>query len=73
MPMPLFAALMMVASVAANADQAGGRGVEIASAQVQVAILEPAKVRQRTGHEKTPDGPAAQITRRGGEILVEFQ
>ena len=71
--MSVLAALVIVASAAANPSEAGGRGAELATAQVQVAILEPAKVRQRTGHEKTPDGPTVQITRRAGEILVEFQ
>ena len=68
-----FATILMAASVAAASDDTGGRGVEIATARVQVAILEPARVRQGSGHERVGDRPVPQITRRAGEILVEFQ
>ncbi len=71
--MLVFASLLMVASVATETGDAGARGVEIATARVQVAILEPAKVRQGSGHERIGGGAAPQITRRAGEILVEFQ
>jgi hypothetical protein len=71
--MPVFAALLIVASVAAGTDDSGGRGVEVVTARVQVAILEPAGVRQGSGHERVSDRPVPQITRRAGEILVEFQ
>ena len=68
-----FATLIMPASGSAASGETGGRGVEIATARVQVAILEPARVRQGSGHERVGDRPAPQITRRAGEILVEFQ
>ena len=71
--MPMFAALLMVASLAAETGESGGRGVEIATARVQATILEPARVRQDSGHQRTVDRPVPQITRRSGEILVEFQ
>jgi hypothetical protein len=71
--MPLFAALTMLASLAAGADRPAGRGVELAGAQVEATILVPGRVRQGSGREPTGDGPAAQVTRRAGEILVEFQ
>ena len=71
--MPVFAALLMVAAVAAEGGEPAGRGAEIATARVQAAILEPARVRQGSGHERTADRPVPQITRRAGEILVEFQ
>ena len=74
--MPLFAALVMVATVASagpDARPSGARGVEIASARVEATILQPAKVRQASGHETGNDGPAPQITRRAREVLVEFQ
>jgi hypothetical protein len=71
--MLVFATLLMVASVATGTGDTGGRGVEIATARVQAAILEPARVRQGSGHERVGDRPVPQITRRAGEVLVEFQ
>jgi hypothetical protein len=72
-----FAALIIAAaatSVAGSGDAASsGRGVELASAQVQAQILRPAIVRQASGLQHDGNGPTAQISRRGQTVLVEFQ
>ena len=50
------------------------RGVQIAVAQVQARILQPAIVRQATGPDQADRrAPAPQISRRGRTVLVEYQ
>ena len=66
--------LAVAAASQPAAPQAAPRGVEMASAQVSATIVRPAIVRQQTGPERPrDDAPRPQITRRGAEILVEFQ
>jgi hypothetical protein len=69
---PLGTIILAVAATSGG-GQSDGRGVQIASAQVQVEIVRPAIVRQASGLEVDRDGPAPQISRRGRTILVEFQ
>ena len=66
--------------LALAAASAGGeslpppRGVEIASANATAVVLRSAIVRQRTGVQHgSDDAPQPQITRRGREVLVEYQ
>jgi hypothetical protein len=70
------AAFLLAAALAA----AGGepavqqRGAELASAQATVRILQPAIVRQGKGLEPAaPDAPSPQVTRRAGQVLIEYQ
>ena len=72
--MTAFAALLIAAAVTASAPAPeGGSGVQVASAQARATIVKAAVVRQASGLEPQPDAPAAQITRRGTTVLVEFQ
>jgi hypothetical protein len=68
------AALLVAAAVSSAAPQPEpAHRVELAEAQVQAVILKPAFVRQGSGPEVDADGPAPQITRRVGTVLVEYQ
>ena len=70
------AALLLAAAVAASGGEpaAPPRGVELVSAQVTARIVQPAIVRQAGGPERpAPDAPSPQITRRGAQVLVEYQ
>jgi hypothetical protein len=70
----IWAALFVLASGAvAQSDPVPSRGVEIAGARVTVQILQPVVIRQTTGFEKDADSPRAQVTRRGREVLIEFE
>ena len=75
--MSTFAALLIAAAatVAAQAPAApqGSSGVQVASAQARATIVSAVVVRQASGLEPQADAPAAQITRRGTRVLVEFQ
>ena len=74
--MTITALFLAVAAAAAGGGEspATPRGVEIASARVTAVILRPAIVRQGSGVEPGPaDAPQPQITRRGREVLVEYQ
>ena len=72
--MSLAAALTLAAAASASAPApAQGSGAQVASAQAGAVIVEPAVVRQASGLEARPNGPAPQITRRDGAVLVEFQ
>ena len=71
--MSLFGALVLAAAATAGGASPGGQGVEILSAEVRAEIVRPAIVRQASGLEQQRDAPTAQINRRGGTILVEFQ
>lgn len=76
--MDLIIALLIVAVAPSTGgserDRPEPRSVQIASAQVQVRILRPAIVRQTSGPRlEGRDGPAPQISRRGGTVLVEYQ
>ena len=74
---PIVALLIIAAApstAGADGDRVEPRGVQIASAQVQARILRPAIVRQASGPRlEGRDGPAPQISRRGGTVLVEYQ
>ena len=72
--MSLAAALILAAATASAPAPASERsGVQLVTAQVSAVILEPVIVRQASGPEPSPGGPAPQITRREGTVLVEFQ
>jgi hypothetical protein len=64
------AALVLTVAATAGGDRLG---VQLVSADVRAEIVRPAIVRQASGLEERRDAPAAQITRRGRTILVEFQ
>ncbi len=68
----LLIAAAATAAVPAPAPE-GGSGVQVASAQARATIVKAVAVRQASGLEPRPDAPAAQITRRGTTVLVEFQ
>jgi hypothetical protein len=67
------AALILAVAAASAPPAEPAHGVELASAEVQVAIVRSAIVRQGTGMEQLPDAPKPQVSRRGGTTLVEFQ
>jgi len=70
----MFSALILAAAAAATpAPPPQATGVQLVEAQVQAVILQPVIVRQASGFEPAPNAPAAQITRRAGKVLVEFQ
>jgi hypothetical protein len=66
-------AAAILATAAATVLPQAGSGAQLAQAQVQVVIVKAAAVRQATGPEPQRDAPVPQITRRTGEVLVEFQ
>ena len=71
-----FAAALVLAAVAtsAPAPQPEPRaGAVLASAQVQVAILQPAIVRQDGGLQKDARAPRPQVSRVGKLVLYEYQ
>ena len=72
-----FAAALFLAAAAvtsAPAPQAGPRAGEVlASAQVQVAILEPAIVRQDGGLQQDSRAPRPQVSRAGRQVFYEYQ
>jgi hypothetical protein len=50
------------------------RGAEIVAARAQVRILRAVAVRQATGPDSPgPGTPLYQVTRRGGEVMIEFK
>jgi hypothetical protein len=68
------ATLILAAAATLVAPAAEGRaGAQLAQAQVSVVILDPAIVRQASGLETDADAPRVQVSRRGREILFEFQ
>jgi len=72
--MTLLAALLAAAAATAPAPAPPpSRGVEVERAEVRATIVKAAAVRQAGGFEQEAGAPAPQITRRGREILVEFQ
>ena len=72
--MSLSGAFALAASVATAGEASpGAQGAEILSAEVRAEIVRPAIVRQASGLEQQRDAPSAQLSRRGGTILVEFQ
>jgi len=71
--MSLAGALVLAAAATAGGALPGAQGVEILSADVRAEIVRPAIVRQVSGLEAQRDAPSAQVSRRGGAILVEFQ
>ena len=71
-----FAAAFVLAAAAASApapQPASQAGAVLASAQVQVAILQPAIVRQAGGLQQDARAPQPQVSRAGNRILYEFQ
>jgi hypothetical protein len=72
-----FAAALILAAATASAAPpmplGGDAGVQLASAQARAAIVEVAMVRQASGLNQDRDGPAPQISRRGGTVLFEFE
>ena len=71
-----FAAALVLAAVAATApapQQEPRAGAVLASAQVQVAILQPAIVRQDGGLQHDARAPRPQVSRVGKLVLYEYQ
>ena len=70
-----FAAALVLAAAAASAPapQPPRAGEVLASAQVQVAILQPAVVRQNGGLQQDARAPQPQVRRAGNRVLYEFQ
>jgi hypothetical protein len=61
-------------AVSGGEPPAQRRGAELASAQVTVRILHPAIVRQGKGLEPVaPHAPSPQVTRRAGQVLIEYE
>jgi hypothetical protein len=71
--MTALATFTLAAVATSIAPPAGGGGVEILTAQVQVEIVRPVIVRQQSGLQPDRDAPVPQISHRGRTILVEFQ
>ena len=73
--MSFAAALILAATLtSAPAPQAGPRAGEVlASAQVQVAILQSAIVRQDGGLQQDARAPRPQVSRVGKLVLYEYQ
>jgi hypothetical protein len=70
------AAFFLAAALAASGGEPAEqkRGAALASAQVTARILQPAIVRQGKGLETAaPDAPTPQVTRRAGQVLIEYQ
>lgn len=71
----MWAALLFLASGAAETPApVESRGARIASAEVTVRILRPVVVRQSGGWQQgSADDPVPQVSRRPGQILIEFE
>jgi len=69
-----FAALILAAAAATAQPSEDAGGAQVAQAHASVTILQAAVVRQAGGFEPGPaDAPRPQISRRGGEVLIEFE
>ena len=66
-------ALLPAPALPSKGSRAQMQGAQVASAQASATILGAAVVRQASGPQPDPNGPAPQISRRGRTVQVEFQ
>lgn len=71
--MTLLASVLLTAAATAGAAQAEPSRPQVVTAEARATIVRAVVVRQASGVQEDRDGPAPQISRRGGTILVEFQ